>query len=236
MFKRKAAIISAVIMLVIAELAISCAPVAETSRQTPATQSPTANTTAASSTAPATPASPLPPAVPATKPAETTPVTQTKIVTSFEAETYVNSQPGFIVKYPRNWTRIEASGNAVFNNAVFSIADSSSLTADSLSICIIAETKDFANAAKAVVEASGAFNQYGAKANIESQKTTTLADGKTVAYEAVLSSKIMIQSFYFYCFGVNSGGKTIAIIGYTLKNDEKSKQLLQEIAKTLTLK
>jgi hypothetical protein len=73
-------------------------------------------------------------------------------------------------------------------------------------------------------------------AKIESHQSTTLTDGKTPAEEAVLSAKMVIYDMYLYCLGTNCGGKTIAVVAYTLKSDPNNKELVKEIARTLAIK
>jgi hypothetical protein len=223
-FKNKAFLIVTVIILSLAVLASACAPAAAPK---PATTTPPATTPPATVTPPT-----APPAVPAaTTPAATTPAAPAEIKTSFVSNTFNNATPAFSLQYPKSWIKGESSGDSVLN-----IAATDEQTSDAVAVNVIAENKDFAAAAKGLIEASGAFKQYNAKATLESQKTVTLADGKTTAYEAIFSAKIVIYDVYLYCFGTNTGGKSIVIVSYTLKNDDKNKQLLQEIDKTLTLK
>jgi len=227
-FKNKAFLVTMIIMLTLAVL-LSCAPAASTEKPDAAT---TPSTTTPSTTQPSTtaPSTLTPPTPPPTPPGSNTPAAPAEIKTSFEASTYTNDELGFSIKYPKNWVKKDASGETVL-----SISAGEDQTADSVSVNVIAENKNFAAAAKSIIEGSGAFKQYSAKAKVESEKATTLADGKTAASEAVFSAKIVIYDVYLYCFGTNTGGKTIVVVTYTLKNDAKNKELIKEIAKTLTL-
>ena len=222
---KKVLFISIMVMLVMALVLPACAPAA------PAKPAETKPATPPATTTPATPPAATTPATtpPATPPAATPAVTEVK--TSFEAATYTSDSPGFSVQYPKSWIKGDMA-----NDVVFIVLASSAQGADVASIVVIPETSDFGKAAKDSFDNDPALKNLGVKVNVDSTKTTTLADGKTPANEALLSAKIMgIYDLWGYCYGANIGGKTVFVTGATLAGD-KSKALLQEIAKTLTLK
>lgn len=211
MFKNKAFLVVTAITLVLAVLALACAPAAAPKPATPAA--------AAATTPPATT-----PATPATTPAAT--------VEGKESwETYTNSQPDFSVKCPTGWVKKDLA-----TSEALSLASTANTGADALRVFVVPETQDFAGTARAVIDETAAFKQFGVKSVVESDRATTLADGKTPAHEVVLSGKIMSYTISLYCVMANSGGKTIAAVAYTLKSDTRVKDLMQEISRTLALK
>jgi hypothetical protein len=218
-FKSKALLVVTVIILSLAVLASACAPAAAPKPTTPVTPAPTA---------PVTPPTP-PPAVPGTTPA--TPAAPAAIKTSFESATYTNDANGYSFQYPKSWVKADLNGDQVF-----SVVASTAQGADSLSSQVWTEAADYSKAFKAAYDNSPALKNLGVVTKIESTKAITLADGKTPAYEAVLSAKIMgMYDLYAYGIGTNKGGKTIDVDGYTLGGDAKQK-ILQESVKTLVVK
>jgi len=98
------------------------------------------------------------------------------------------------------------------------------------------EAADYSKAFKAAYDNSAALKNLGVVTKVESTKAITLADGKTPAYEAILSAKIMgMYDLWAYGIGTNKGGKTIDVDGWTLGGDAKQK-ILQESVKTLVVK
>jgi type IV secretory pathway VirB10-like protein len=228
LFRRKGLVPIVGIMLTISLFMWSCAPAAAPAEPKPVTPAPaTPSEQPKNSSQPQTQTPNLPPPPP---PITTTPGAQ-EIRTSFEAITYTSDKYGFSLKYPKNWVKKEATGDVVL-----SIASSQDQTADSVNVSVISEVNDIAAAAKNAIDNSDAFKQFNVKSKIESQKNVMLADGKTTAQEVILSAKIVIYDVYLYCVGVNAGGKTILVIGNTVESSSKNKELLQEIAKTLTIK
>jgi hypothetical protein len=209
-------------MLSLAILATACAPAAAPAK--PAATTPPASTTP---TTPLTP--PTPPPTPPVTP--TAPATPAAIKTSFESATYTNDANGFSFQYPKSWIKGD-----IVNNQVFAVLASSSQGADTASAEVWAEASDFSKSLKAAYDANPQLKNLGVTTKIESTKAITLADGKTPAYEALLSAKIMgMYDLYAYGVGTNKGGKTLVVTGYTLGGDAKQ-TVIREIVKTLTLK
>ncbi len=228
MHRSKALIAVVGIILTVSLFMWSCTPATAPAEPKPTTPTPsTSGEQPKSGTQPGSQTPNLPPPPP---PVNTTPATQ-EIKTSFEANTYTSDKYGFSLKYPKNWVKKEAVGDTVL-----SIASSQDQTADAVNVSVIAEAPDIAAAAKNAIDNSDAFKQFNAKCKIESQKSITLADGKTPAQEVIFSAKIVIYDVYIYCLGVNAGGKTILVIGNTVESSSKNKDLLQEIARTLIIK
>jgi len=130
--------------------------------------------------------------------------------------------------YPNNWVKKDKS------NAVFCVASDESMMADTAVIGVTTESNDIPAAIKAMIDSDEAL--YGAKSKIVSQKDITLADGKTKATEVILSANVMIYDVYFYAVGLNTGGKLVSVVAYTLSGDEANKNLAKEIAQTLSVK
>ena len=222
MFKSKL-ITAMVIILVLATLAISCAPAAAPTK--PAAATPPASTPA--------------PAAPAATTAATTPVAPPSaassapaaIKTSFDAATYTNDVNGYSFMYPKSWI----TGNVV-NDQVVNLLASSAQGADAVSSSLLPESADFSKAMKAAYDADPGLKQYGVQVNIKSTKAITLADGKTQASEAYVTATIMgMYDLWGYGIGVNKGGKTIMVTGWTLGGTAKQDQIV-EIVKTFAVK
>jgi hypothetical protein len=218
-FKNKAFLIVTVIMLSLAILATACAPAAAPKPAAPATPA-----------APVTPPTP-PPTPPATPTAPATPAAPAAIKTSFEAATYTNDANGYSFQYPKTWVKGDVSGDQIFV-----VLASTAQGADSISTKVWDQAADYGKALKDSYDNNPQLKGIGVVTKIESSKATTLADGKTVAYEAVLSAKIMgMYDLYAYGIGTNKGGKTIDVDGFTLGGDAKQAGV-REIVKTLVLK
>jgi hypothetical protein len=82
---------------------------------------------------------------------------------------------------------------------------------------------------------SPGLKNVGVTVAIQSSKVTMLADGKTVAVEAIVTAKIMIVNLWGYSLGVNKGNTAIVISGFTL-GDQAKKDQIMAICKTLALK
>jgi hypothetical protein len=219
-FKNKVWVIMAVIVLALAVVAMSCAPAAK-----PAATTPPPAATLPAATPPAAP--PAPPGGP-TAPAATAPAA---IKTSFDATTYTNDANGFTFMYPKTWVKGEA-----VNDQVVNLVASTAQGADSINADVLAQAADFSVAMKAAYDADPQLKSLGVKVDIVSTKPVTLADGKTQGNEAIISAKIMgLYDLYGYGIGVNKGGKTIMLTGFTLGGQAKKDQIT-EICKTLALK
>jgi hypothetical protein len=207
-----------VLTLILAAVAISCAPAA-------VLQKPAATTPPTATPAPAvTPVTP-----PATPPAA--PAAPAVIKTSFEAATYTNDANGYSFLYPKTWI----PGNVV-NDQVVNLVAAAASGADSVSSSLLPESADFGQAMKAAYDADPGLKQYSVKVNIKSSKAITLANGKTQASEAIVTATIMgIYDLWGYGIGVNKGGKTIMVTGWTLGGEAKQNQIM-EIVKTFTVK
>jgi hypothetical protein len=149
---------------------------------------------------------------------------------SFEAATYTNDANGVTMQYPKSWVKVDLAPDVIFR-----VAASTAQGADLVGVTVIPEAADFGKAMKDAFDNDPVLKSLGVKMNVDSSKATTLADGKTPANEAIVSAKIMGMDLYGYCFGINKGGKTIAVTGATLAGD-KNKALMKEIAQTLAAK
>jgi hypothetical protein len=218
-FKNKALLVVTVIILSLAALALACAPAAAPKPAAPAAPAAPVTPPTPPPTPPATPATPAAPAAPA------------GIKTSFESATYTNDANGYSFQYPKSWVKGDVSGDQIFV-----VLASTAQGADSVATKVWPEAADFGKAMKDSYDNNPQLKGIGVVTKIESSKATTLADGKTVAYEAVLSAKIMgMYDLYAYGLGTNKGGKTIEVDGWTLGGDAKQ-TLIREIVKTLVLK
>ena len=188
--------------------------------------------------APAKPAA-TPPAAPAATtpfaPAATIPVTPASSTAaskalSFTPETYTNDELGFTWQYPKTWIKGNLSGNYVF----IRLSDSSE-SADTAGIMVVPETSDFAKTLTTEFEADPGLKPYGTKVAVGPVKTTKLADGKTTAFEAIVTATVMGFDLYSYNVGTNKGGKTIIAFGATLGGAAKQ-ALMEEMSKTLAVK
>lgn len=219
MFKSKVLVIIAVLVLALAVVAMSCAPAAK-----PAPAAPPAATPPAAAPPAATPPS-APPAPPGGPTAPAAP----KL--SFESVTYTDDANGFSYMYPKSWVKIDLTGPMVS-----AVAASSTQGADSVSANVVPQAADFSVAMKAMYDENPGLKSLGVKVDIVSSKAVTLADGKTAASEAVCTAKVMgMYDLWAYGIGINKGGKTIAVTGWTLGGQAK-KDLVTEISKTLAVK
>jgi len=92
---------------------------------------------------------------------------------------------------------------------------------------------DLSKGAKAGLDTNPIFKQFNAKANIDSTKNVTLADGKTPGAQVELSAQVAIYGVYCYCVAATKGDTSIYLFVYTLSGD---KALVKEIANTLAFK
>jgi hypothetical protein len=216
-FKNKALVVVTILVLVLAVIAISCAPVAKPATTTPAaTATPTATTPPASTT--------TPPAQPA---AAATPLAAPEVKTSYEAATYTNDKYGFSIKYPKSWIVKDAGTYALSADV------DGTISANSLIVTAIPAAKDLSKAAKDVLDSYPSIKMLGGNATVDSTKTATLADGKTPCTQTELSAIVAVYSVYCYSVGVTKGDNSILVVAYTMSGDKK---LVQEIANTLVFK
>jgi len=211
--KNKSLVIISVLVLVLAVVAMACAPATPA---TPPAPPAAPETPAAPPAAPETPAAPPAAETPAAPPAP-------EIVTSFEAATYTNADPAFTVKYPKTW-KVEAS--KVSGAVLFAKGEGNDIVmvgvrpATSIKDAAIALLADY-------ILSLGA----GITPGVDSEKTVTLADGKTQANEILMSALFGARKGYAY--GVIKDGKAIMVLAGT---DPKHLDLYSEIGKTLVVK
>ena len=227
MFKNKALVIAAILILVMAIVSISCAPAAK-----PATTTPPATPTPPAATTPAAPAAttPTPPPVPPTPPAAAAPATP-KAASWGESGTYSDDKSGASFSYPKKWVKVDAAGDQVY-----AIAASTTQGADNASLSVVAKADDVAKAVKASYDSNPALSSLGVKVDIVSSKATTLADGKTPATEVVIGAKIMgIYDLYGYALATVKGDNIIFASANTFGGGD-AQSVVKEIAQTLAVK
>jgi hypothetical protein len=218
-FKNIAMVIMAVVVTGFAVVATSCAK--------PTTTTPTPP--ASASTPPASLSTPS--ASPSTPEEVGTASTTVKGPSWGESNTYTNDQYDFSFQYPKSWVEVDP-----VNDMVFYVRADSSSGADGANATVVDLADDFAAAVKASYDNDPTLKGLGVQVKVESSRTTTLADGKTTAYEAIVSAKIMGKyDFYGYAFGANKDGKTIFMKGNTLRG-ASNRALVGEIAQTLVFK
>jgi hypothetical protein len=179
-------------------------------------------------TPPLTPATPSPAATPpaGTPPATAAPV---EIKTSFKAEIYANSAVGFSFMYPEGWIKTQRGSGQVFR-----ATSGSTMAADVISANVIPEATDFGKAVKEAYDNDPGLKARYIQVNVDSVKSTTLADGKTAGNEATISGTTKTGNLYGYVLGTNKGGRTIFITA-TTPAGEGNRELMREIAQTLTV-
>jgi len=144
---------------------------------------------------------------------------------SFEAAEYVNADPGFSVKYPKEWVEQPATGVTVFYAAA-------PAQVPNIFISVV-EGAAFADALNAAISGAG-----GAEVKIKTESETKLADG-TKAYQAVYKFKHPAAPMALDAFslGAVKADKwvvvTVATVGLLAKYDEAK---FSEIAHTLKFK
>jgi len=225
---RISAIIMVTSMLLVGVALSACAP----GGCAPTT--PTADKPADTST-PAVPAAETPPLTPSSEPPPAPPANTPQVTekpTSFEAATYNNDQYGFSIKYPKSWSNEKLIGDMVMRVA----ARAGDIQSDAAAAAVVDKPPDYGKAIREAVDETLAASGVPVKTKIESINATVLSDGTTPATEAVLSADVYgMYQLYVYALGTDKGGKTIAIIGLTVKGDA-NKSLLKEIAQTLAVK
>jgi hypothetical protein len=149
---------------------------------------------------------------------------------SFESVTYTHQNPGFSIKYPKDW--ITKQGGPL---TVLSVAATNDPGADAFSIAVTDETDDVTSAVKSGLDNSEVFKQYGATASIKSVRPVILSGSSVEAVEAILTTKMNTYDFWIYCYAFNRDGKTIAFIGDTMAG-LNSRALIREIAHTMEAK
>jgi hypothetical protein len=205
--KHKALVMVSILVLVLAVVAMSCAP-AKPPAPPPA---PPVVTPPVVTPPVVTPPVVAPPVVPAVE-----------IKTSFEAATYTNENPGFSIKYPKEWTSQKAAltGSVFFGKGDSGIVYVAVRPATSFKDAAIAFLGDY------IVSLGVNINP-----DVESEKTVTLADGKTQGNEIILSA--MFGARKGCAYGVIKDGKAIMVLAGV---DPKNLNLYKEICETLVLK
>ena len=217
MFKSKVLIIVAVLVLVLAVVAMSCAPAPKPAPPTP--PAPPASTPPASTPPASTPPAATPPAAAAAK-------------TSFEADTYTNDTYGISFMYPKNWIKLDPTGDQVF-----CVAKSKDQGADAAYFAVIADSADVGKAIKASMDSNPGLSAVGAKVDVKSANPVKLADGKTAATEVSVSSTIMgIYDYQSYNLVVSKGGKLLYVGSFTINGNTDRKNVAAEIVKTFAVK
>ena len=239
MFKSKALLALAILVIALTVVISSCAPSAPAApAETPST--PAAAPAAPETTPPATPSTPAatpevtPPATPST-PAETPAASTAPAVTHSwgDSTTYTNDTVGFTVDYPAKW-KTETPGAAT---AVLQIAaDPTNNVGDRVYVDVIPAATDLSAAAKNLLDVSSAFQQYHVTATVASSNPFTLTCGSVTSATATeLTAKIVIYNFYFYAIGATKGGNSVNVMGATIGGGNAKKQI-QEICQTLCFK
>jgi FlaG/FlaF family flagellin (archaellin) len=221
-FKSKALLVVAILVIALAVIASSCAPAA------PAAPAATPAAPAAPAAAPAaTPATPSTPA--ATSAAPAAPVTHSW----GDSATYTNDAVGFTVQYPAKW-QSETPGDPV---TVFQAAkDTTDQTGDRIYVDVIPAVTDLSTVGGTLLNASAAFQQYKVTAKAVSAAPFTLTSGSVTAANAQeYSAKIVIYNFYFYAISATKGSQTVNVMGGTIGGGNAKKQL-QEICQSLSFK
>ena len=210
MLKNKSLVIVSILVLVLAVVAMACAPAT-------------------------TPAKPVtPPATttpPATPPATTTPPAAPPAVvekpTSFEAATYTDDANGFSFKYPKSW-KIAAKPYAT---AVFYANDGGTPLPNLVYVDVRPATSVKDSAVAALTDFIAA---KGVQANpkVDSSTEITLPDGST-ATDVAVSVSVLFQNKKGYNVGVIKDGKSIVV---SAGIDPAQMDLFKEIAQTLRVK
>ncbi len=188
MFKNKAFVMVAILVLVLATVAISCAPAAKPATTTaPAATTPPATTTAPATTPAAPPPTPPVPST-ATPPPAAAPAAPV-IKTSFEATTYTDTKNGYSVMYPKSWTTGDFSK---IPGAVFLAASGK----DDIIIGVRPATS-FKDASVAFVTDIITASGQSFTPSVDAENNVTLADG-TKADQVLVSA----------AFGMAKGAST----------------------------
>jgi len=219
--KNKSLVIVSILVLVLAVVAMACAPATPPAK--PETPAATPETPAATPETPA--ATPETPAVTTETPAVTTETPAApapEIVTSFEAATYTNEDPGFTIKYPKTWE----AGKVSLPGGVFYAK-----SGDDLVYVAVRPATDFTAAATEFLSDLIKLSGVALSPNVDSSKTVTFLDGKTQGNEIMLSALFGAKKATVY--GVIKDGKAIMVMCGT---SPKSLALYSEIGKSLVVK
>ena len=219
MFKSKALVIVAVLVLALAVVAMSCAPASK-----PAT--PPATTPAAPAT-PTTPTPPMPPAPPSTPAAPAAPTAPAAapapvIKTSFEATTYTNDNPAFTFMYPKAWTTATTK--------IMGVVVYAKSTGKDNVFAVVRPATDFDAAGKQFVADMIAASGAAFNPSVDAEDQITLADG-TKATQIQLSAAFGMAKATVT--GFIKGGNAIMIV---CASDPKNMDLYKEIGSTLLVK
>jgi len=213
--KSKSIFVVIMMVLVLALILPACAPAKPVTP--PATTPPAAK--------PVTPPATTPPAAtPAAPPATTPPpAAQAKaITTSFEAETYTNTNPDLTVMYPKGWVIQKPDLKGV----VFYAKSPD----DSVYVVIRPATKlsDAANTFLAEVIAARGLNLVP---EVDTETQITMADGKTQGTQILLTAAMGMAKAYVN--GVIKDGNAIMVVTGSRAGQLK---LYKEIGETLSIK
>ncbi len=219
MFKGKLFIISAIIMLAIAALAISCAPAA--APQKPAAPLPATTPTTPTPT-PTPPTTAEKPAVPSVPPIP-------KQLQGEEAVRYVDAENGFSIWYPKSWPD--------YGSGAFAKARQAQPGYDSFSVVIESKMsdKDLLAQLKYDYLNNPSMKTYGVEVKPISSGQIKLADG-TVANEVITNCVLAsgLYNVYLYAIVVEKGDKYIIATGNTIRGEDAQKGVKQ-IAQTFSL-
>ena len=150
--------------------------------------------------------------------------------TSFQSVLYSDDKYDFSIKYPKGWIKKE-----VWNDIVFWASRSEEVDTDSIYICVVTKTADYANLIKECLSKYPNTQGFNGKITEDPGAAITLADGKTQAFEAKLSRQILTYDISSYGLALDKGANTIVVMGVTT-GGQKQQDLLKEIAQTITLK
>jgi hypothetical protein len=215
--KHKSLVIMSVLVLVLAVVAMSCAPA--TPPAPPVVTPPVV-----------TPPVVTPPVV--TEPVVTPPVVAPVVEkpTSFESATYTDDANGFSFRYPKT---MKVVAKLPYATAVFYANDGGAPLPTDL---VFVDVRPATSVKVAGVAALGDFvlaKGVSADVKVVSEKEVTLADGKTAATEIALSASVMFQNKVGSCLGVIKNGKAITVLAGI---ESKNADLYKEICSTLVVK
>jgi len=211
--KHKSLIMVSVLVLVLAVVAMSCAPAKPVTPPvvTPPVVTPPVVTPPVVTPPVVTPPAVTPPAAPAVE-----------IKTSFEAATYTNDASGFSVMYPKAWEagKVSLTGGVLFAKG-----------GDDLIYVAVRPSTDFKASAMEfladLIKASGA----SINPDFDGEQAVTFADGKTKGTAIMLSA--LFGSKKATVYGLIKDGKAIMVMCGTVP---KSLPIYKEIGSTLSVK
>jgi len=203
MIKSKSILLAVIVIMVMALVLPACAP-AKPASITPSSSPPPSVTTPPTATTPTAP-----------------PV---EIKTSYEGIVYADDTYGFYIKYPKSVVLEKPP----LSTGIFSAKD-----ANATVYIDVRPATSFKDAAVDMMADLIAAKGFNVDPKVDSDKITTLTDGKTTAYETMLSASVLFQPKIAYCYGILKDGKAIIVMTGL---DPKNADLYKEIAHTFTLK